>query len=206
MKSILTILMLMSLSVSAQNDTLRDTSYMRIETKLRAANLQLRVKSSLVKDFVQANDFNQNFCILIDMSIPSGKKRLFVYNIQKDSIEESSLVSHGAGSYKPDCNDSLIFLNLPNSFATSIGKYKIGSSYHGQYGLSYNLYGLDTTNNNAYSRRIVLHSNRFVPNVEVFPYHIYMSAGCPTVSPDFLTRLTKYIKTSNKPTLLWIYN
>jgi hypothetical protein len=129
-----------------------------------------------------------------------------VYNIKKDSVELTSLVSHGSGSYKTGCNDQLIFSNMPNSNATSLGKYKIGGSYYGTYGLSYKLFGLDSTNNKAFERAIVLHSDSYVPETETYPRHIYESMGCPIVSPNFLAVLGKYIKTSNKPILLWIYN
>ena len=140
------------------------------------------------------------------MSIPSGKKRFFIYNIKKDVVEYSALVSHGSGSYKIGCNDQLVFSNMPNSYATSLGKYKIGSVYNGMYGLSYKLYGLDSTNNNAYQRAIVLHSDSYVPEKETYPRHIFESSGCPAVSPVFLAEIGKYIRTSAKPMLLWIYN
>ena len=186
--------------------TERDTSFNQINTKLKAAAERLKQNTASLAEYVRVNDFNTEYCFMVDMSIPSGKKRFFVYNIKKDAVELSSLVSHGSGSYKAGCNDLLVFSNVPNSYATSLGKYKIGNSYTGQYGLSFKLYGLDSTNNNAYERAIVLHSDNYVPILETYPRHIYESAGCPIVSPNFLAVLDKYIKTSNKPILLWIYN
>ena len=184
----------------------RDTSYMQIETKLRLAATRLKEKVVGIADYVHANDFNPDYCFLVDMSIPSGKKRFFVYNIKLAAVEYSALVSHGSGSYFPGCNDLLVFSNMPNSNATSLGKYKIGQAYQGKYGLSYKLYGLDSTNHNAFQRAIVLHSDAYVPQAETYPRHIYESAGCPAVSPVFLKEIGKYIRTSDKPILLWIYN
>jgi len=184
----------------------RDTSFMQIDTKLKAAVMRLKIKTAEAEEFARKNDFNTEYCFMVDMSIPSGKKRFFVYNLQKDSVELSSLVSHGAGSYKPDCNDHLTFSNAPNSLATSLGRYKIGVSYYGTYGLSYKLYGLDSTNSKAYERAIVLHSDSYVPEKETYPRHIYESAGCPIVPPSILGVLGKYITKSSKPVLLWIYN
>jgi len=184
----------------------RDTSYNQINTKLKLAAGRLKQKTEQVPEFVKQNGFNDEYCFLIDMSLPSGKKRFFVYNIKKDSIEASSLVSHGSGSYTPDCNDQLLFSNMPNSNATSLGKYKIGTSYNGTYGLSYKLYGLEPSNSKAFERAIVLHSDSYVPEAETYPKHIYQSAGCPIVAPNFLSTLGKYIKSSDKPVLLWIYN
>jgi len=195
---------------SPANDTFavieRDTSFMQINTRLKLAAARLKEKTAGLDEYVKANNFNAEYCFLVDMSIPSGKNRFFVYNIKKGAVELSSLVSHGKGSYKKGCNDILTFSNMPNSNATSVGRYKIGNPYYGTYGLSYKLYGLDSTNNKAFERAIVLHSDSYVPESEIYPYPLYQSAGCPVVSPSILPVLGKYIKTSDKPILLWVYN
>ncbi len=137
------------------------------------------------------------------MRSPSGKNRFFVYNLTKDSVEIAGLVTHGSGS--DNGADELTFSNVKNSNCTSIGKYKVGSSYTGSYGLAYKLYGLDKTNSNAFDRFVVLHSHACVPNEEVYPLPICVSLGCPTVSPSFLTRLKEYLDESQRPILLWVY-
>jgi hypothetical protein len=184
----------------------RDTSFMQIDTKLKAAAIRLRQRTSEMHRFLAGGEFADDYCFMVDMSIPSGKKRFFVLNLKNDSVELASLVSHGSGSYKPNCQDVLTFSNAPNSNATSVGKYKIGVSYYGTYGLSYKLFGLDSSNNKAFERAVVLHSDSYVPDKETYPRHIYESAGCPIVSPSILNILGKYIKNSAKPLLLWIYN
>ncbi len=182
-----------------------DTSFYRINTTYKAALIRLKQQAAAIKEYVTVNNFNTEYCFLADMSIPSGKNRFFIYNLKMDSLVASSLVAHGFGSTKRYSYDELEFSNMPNSFKTSLGKYKIGEAYKGAYGLSYKLYGLDSTNDRAFERAIVLHADTHVPETEPFPYHIYQSAGCPTVSPLFLAILTKYIKASKKPILLWIY-
>jgi L,D-transpeptidase catalytic domain len=184
----------------------RDTSYNLIDTRNKATVDRLKQQAASLKDYAKANNYSTEYCFLVDMSIPSGKKRFFVYNMRKDSLEFSSLVAHGFGSYKQDCDDKLVFSNMPYSFKTSLGKYKIGSSYKGTYGLSYKLFGLDSTNSRAFERAIVLHSDLHVPETETFPRRIFQSAGCPTVTPSFLPILGSYIKSSKKPILMWIYN
>ena len=176
------------------------------ETKYKAAFNRLKKQASLIKEYARVNNFSAEYCFLVDMSIPSGKKRFFVYNMRKDSLEFSALVSHGFGSTQKDCEDQLAFSNMPYSFKTSLGKYRIGASYTGTYGLSYKLYGLDSTNNRAFERAIVLHSDKHVPETETYPGRIYQSAGCPTVTPAFLPILGSFIKSSKKPILMWIYN
>jgi hypothetical protein len=182
-----------------------DTSFYRINTTYKAALIRLKQQAAAIKDYVAENNFDTEYCFLVDMSIPDGKNRFFVYNLEKDSLEISSLVAHGFGSTKQNSYDELEFSNLPNSFKTSLGRYRIGDAYKGTYGLSYKLYGLDSTNDRAFERAIVLHADIHVPEKEPFPYHIFQSAGCPTVSPLFLQVLGKYIHASKKPVLMWIY-
>lgn len=166
--------------------------------------LRLKRKALLVKDFVTKHEYNRTHCFLLDMRLPSGKNRFFVYNLVKDSVEIAGLVTHGSGSGNGD-TEELIFSNLKNSNCTSIGKYRIGNSYTGSFGPAYKLYGLDKTNSNAFDRFVVLHSHACVPNEEISPLPICVSLGCPTVSPPFLDRLKTYLDNSQQPVLLWIY-
>jgi hypothetical protein len=165
--------------------------------------LKLKDKGTRLDSFVKQHHFNKRYCFLIDMSVASGKNRFFVYNLQKDSIEQSGLVTHGSGSAKGD--GTLCFSNKPGSLATSLGKYKVGKPYNGKFGLAYKLYGLDDSNNKAFERFVVLHSHSCVPGEEVYPASICESWGCPTVAPAFLSTLQAYIDKSGEPVLMWIY-
>lgn len=167
------------------------------------AYAKLRGKASSLAGYLKANNYNTNYCFLIDMRINSGKKRFFVYDLQKDMIERSGLVAHGSGSDRRE--EELYFSNTPNSNCTSLGKYKIGRSYMGSFGLAYKLYGLEASNSNAFERFVVLHAHHSVPDEEIDPYPLCESWGCPMVAPAFLQDLKKYIHDSPKPILLWIY-
>jgi len=164
---------------------------------------RMKEKASYAKDFVDQNGFDVSYCFLVDMRLPSGKNRFFVYNLLKDSLEAAGLVTHGKGSENQ--TGDLVFSNTPNSNCTSLGKYKIGSSYNGNFGLSYKLVGLDKTNSRALDRAVVLHSYLGVPNTEVYPASICVSEGCPAVSAPFFTQLKGYMDESQEPILLWIY-
>jgi hypothetical protein len=100
--------------------------------------------------------------------------------------------------------NSLYFCNTPNSNCSSLGKYKIGYSYTGQFGKSYKLYGLDKTNDKAFDRAVVLHKHKSVPDAEQ-NYPIVLSLGCPMVSASFYSKLEKILDTSDKNVLMWIY-
>ena len=141
-------------------------------------------------------------CFLADMSLSSGQPRFFIYYLGKDSVLQSGLVAHG-NCYQ-DWLEGRKYSNKVGSGCTSLGRYRIGNPYTGMWGYSYKLHGLDSSNNNAFERTVVLHGHRCVPS-EVVKEEICQSNGCPTVAPDFLLRLKQLINTSAKPVLLWIY-
>ena len=140
---------------------------------------------------------------MVDMSIHSGKNRFFVYDLEKQTIALSGLVAHGS------CNTQYLsrarFSNTPDCGCSSLGKYKIGKPYIGQYGRSYQLHGLDRSNSNALKRAVVLHGYNCVPDREIYPMVLCNSLGCPMVSEAFFRKLSRIIDRSDKPILLWVY-
>jgi len=163
---------------------------------------KMQLHAANAKLFTKQAGYNETICFLVDMSLPSGQNRFFVYHLKKDSLQNSGLVTHGR------CNQYWLegrkYGNTVGCGCTSLGKYKIGRSYYGRFGLAYKLYGLDTTNSKAFERFVVLHSHECVPAAEV-KNEICQSDGCPTVAPGFLKQLQPIINASNKPVLLWIY-
>ena len=171
-----------------------DNAYlMRIDNKIIEINSFLENK----------NGYNKDFAFLLDMKISSGKNRFFVVNLKNGKIINRGLVAHGYGS-NILISDSLQFSNVPNSMATSLGKYRIGKSYYGKFGKSYKLYGLDKTNSNAYARNIVLHGYKYVPELEV-KGTICNSKGCPMVSYGFFKEIDGLIEQSKSNILLYVY-
>ncbi len=164
---------------------------------------KLNNKAAVATAYARSHNYNTQVCFMVDMSVESGKERFFVYDLKKDSVIDAGLVTHGR------CNENWLngrrYGNEPGCGCTSLGKYKIGNPYKGKFGLAYKLYGLDTTNSNAFKRFVVLHSHSCVPDKAVAPYPICQSDGCPTVSPPYLQKLAHILDTSDKPVLLWIY-
>jgi hypothetical protein len=160
-------------------------------------------KAIAVRNYVAEKNFSTTFCFFVDMSIHSGRKRFFVYDLERNKVIMSGLVSHGS------CNETFLdqakFSNTPGGNCTSQGKYKVGEKYWGQYGKSYKLYGLESTNSNAYKRAIVLHSYSCIPDEEIYPRVACNSSGCAGVSPVFFEKLSSIIDRSKKPIVLWIY-
>lgn len=164
--------------------------------------VKMHTRAKEVRHFVNKKGYNTSFCFLIDMSLPSGQNRFFVYDLAGDSISKSGLVTHGR------CNEQWLegrrYSNRVGGGCTSLGKYKIGKSYYGRFGLAYKLTGLEKTNDQAFKRFVVLHSHNCVPENEVSS-EICQSDGCPTVSPPFLKNLQVILDASSKPILLWIF-
>ncbi|MBC7886523.1 MAG: murein L,D-transpeptidase catalytic domain family protein [Ferruginibacter sp.] len=180
----------------------KDTSIKSVKEGHKIALARLYKYAGKVKPYVKENHLNSRFCFLIDMKIASGSKRFFMYDLVNDSILLAGLVTHGSGL--SNITDSIIFSNEPGSNCTSPGKYKIGKSYYGKFGLAYKLFGLDKTNSNAFNRSVVLHAHPCVPDHEIAPLKICNSWGCPTISPIFLNQLKMYIDKPGPPILLWI--
>ncbi len=155
-----------------------------------------------VKTYAVKNNCSQDYVFVVDMHIPCYKKRFFVYDARKDSVIATALVAHGIGS--ETFKGNLVFSNVPNSKCTSLGKYKIAESYMGMWGFSYRLRGLDSTNNKALERAVVLHSYSTITDEEKVDTPIVFSYGCPMVSPNFLNKLKGYISKAKKPILLSI--
>src|SRR5215204_2326337 len=129
-----------------------------------ATLLKLKQRSTDVMPFIKKNHFNSQLCFFVDMSISSGKNRFFVYDLAGDSVLKKALVAHGSCDAGFQVNP--IFSNKANSGCSAMGKYKIGSSYNGMFGLAYKLYGLEQSNCNAFNRNIVLHAYDCVPDEE----------------------------------------
>ena len=173
--------------------------------------ISISSKAKQAKIFAEENGLNTNFCILIDMSIHSGKNRLFIYDLNKDSIIDHGLCAHGCcdNEWSADSTKTTpYFSNIPESHCSSLGKYKIGKRGYSNWGINinYRLHGLESTNNNAYSRAIVLHSWDMIADNEIHPAGSPEGWGCPAVSNNFMRKLDSLLKKEQQPLLMWIFN
>ncbi len=173
------------------------------EEEWRIEHRRLDNYATSIEQYAKTHRYNTRYCFLVDMGLPSGRNRFFIYDLKSDSVIGAGLVTHGSGT---SFSDVIQFSNEPGSLCTSVGRYRIGTSYMGKFGLAYKLHGLDASNSNAYARAVVLHGHSCVPDREVAPEEICLSWGCPTVSPQFLTHLKAYLDGADRPVLLWVVN
>jgi len=158
-----------------------------------------------VKTYIKSKGgiYSNQKAILIDMKIPSKYFRLFVVDLKTNQVISKGLCAHGSGSEIAG-TDSLQFSNIPNSYMTSLGLYKIGGSYQGSFGKSYKLTGLEKSNDKAAARAIVLHRYSCVPDEEQY-YPICNSLGCAMLSENYFEELIPIIDREPKPMIMKIY-
>lgn len=97
--------------------------------------------------------------VVVDYSLPSNQKRLWLYDVEKNKTLLETYVAHGKNSGLVSATK---FSDHPRSLMSSIGFYQIGNSYYGKHGLSLRLNGLEPENKSALSRGIVIHSANYV--------------------------------------------
>lgn len=134
------------------------------------------------------------FFAMIDYTKPSREKRMFLVNRITGEVD-SMAVAHGRykSGYvrrftKKNHNSvrwAKYFSNQPGSNAPSSGFYLAGQQYYGKWGRSMVLNGLESSNNNACERAVVVHAHKMVSDNKVYT----MSSGCPMVSKDNINKV-----------------
>jgi len=129
---------------------------------------------------------NNEVVSIVDFSLPSSRKRLFVIDVKNSKLLFNTYVSHGRGSGTASATR---FSNRPESFKSSLGFYITGDTYIGQHGYSLRLEGQEKgINDNAQKRGIVMHSADYVDERLVHQQgYIGRSEGCPAI-PESLHR------------------
>jgi hypothetical protein len=115
---------------------------------------------------------------IVDFSAASREARFHLVDLLNGQVS-SHLVAHGRGSDPAHSGFLERFSNTPGSEASSSGAYSTGDYYHGKYGLSMKVRGLDWSNNNAESRAIVIH-NAWYAEPDMIAQHgkLGRSEGC----------------------------
>lgn len=123
---------------------------------------------------------HNNILTIIDYSLPSSEKRLWVFDLKEKKLLFHTYVSHGL---KSGTLLSSFFSNKYNSRASSIGVYKTEKAYYGREGLSLRLDGLDKNfNDNASGRSVVMHGGWYVEEDFIKKYgRAGRSWGCPAL-------------------------
>lgn len=145
---------------------------------------------------------NKPYLTIIDFTLPSSKKRLWVINLNSHKILFNTYVAHGRNSGILYANS---FSNRKGSYKSSLGFYLTGNTYYGKNGYSMYLDGLEPNiNNKARERTIVMHGAWYVTEKFLKLYgRMGRSFGCPVIPPAVHKQLIDLI--SDK-TLLFVYS
>lgn len=139
---------------------------------------------------------------LVDFSLSSNVKRLWVIDMTTNTILYNSLVAHGRNTGEEFANS---FSNSNKSFKSSLGFYATGEIYNGKHGISLKLDGLEKgINDNARERGVVMHSANYVSNSFIkCNKRLGRSQGCPAIPQETLKAIVNTIKDKS---CLFIYH
>ena len=145
---------------------------------------------------LQAHDY----AVVVDFMRKSTTKRFFLINLKTGDVT-SYLTSHGKGSGETELPYK--FSNTKDSKQTSLGMYMLGEIFQSSHGITLRMYGMETSNDQAYNRDIVFHGAEYAeeafikktnPNTKL-PYgRLGVSWGCPAVGRDNAKKLVPLIK------------
>ena len=144
----------------------------------------------------------KDYLTIIDFSLSSKVKRMWIIDMNENKILMNSLVAHGKNSGEDYANQ---FSNTNESNKSSLGFFATGESYIGKHGLSLKLDGLEQgMNNNARHRAIVIHGADYVSENFIKNHNrLGKSQGCPAVPIELSKKIIQIIKDKS---CLFIYH
>ena len=166
---------------------------------------ELRTFSEALKGFYLLKEkgiIRKDILTLIDFSLSSNVKRLWVIDLNSNKILFHSLVAHGRNTGEEFAS---AFSNVSSSFKSSLGFYATGEIYQGKHGASLKLDGLEKgVNDHARERAVVMHgadyvSESFIKNNK----RLGRSQGCPAIPFELTNEIIETIKDKS---CLYIYH
>lgn len=136
---------------------------------------------------------SRDILVVIDYSLPSVERRLWVIDVASKKVLFQEQVAHGKNSGE---HESRFFSDVPGSKQTSLGTFVTLDTYFGKHGYSLKLRGLDRgLNTNAEERAIVIHGADYVSTDFISRNgRLGRSFGCPAVRNDVAPALINAIK------------
>lgn len=147
------------------------------------------------------NELNKEVLTVIDFTLPSTEKRMWIIDLATQEILLNTVVSHGRNSGNLMAEK---FSNRPESYQSSLGFYKTAETYHGKHGYSLRLDGLEKGfNDQSRNRAIVIHGADYArEEVAKMSGRLGRSLGCPAVPTELSDEVIDLIKDGS---LLFIY-
>jgi hypothetical protein len=161
-------------------------------TKALEGFYSLKAQGKITKDILT----------LVDFSLSSNTKRLWVIDLSTNTVLYNSLVAHGKNTGEEFADT---FSNKAESFKSSLGFYVTGEIYTGKHGMSLRLDGQEQgVNDNARSRSVVMHGADYVSEAFIRDHHrLGRSQGCPAIPVELTDEIINTIKDKS---CLFIYH
>ncbi|MEW5674901.1 murein L,D-transpeptidase catalytic domain family protein [Flavobacterium enshiense] len=191
------------------------TTKVSLEAKVKNLYATLNVKtfdmpamecfSKAVEGYFQLREqgvVQKEILTIIDFSLSSTQKRLWVIDMVTNSVVLQSVVSHGRNS---GMEYATSFSNENNSNKSSLGFYTTGETYNGKHGLSLKLDGLEYgINDNARSRAVVMHGADYAAESVIRQQgRLGRSQGCPAIPYAIHKEIIELVKNKS---CLFIYH
>ena len=130
---------------------------------------------------------------VIDYSLPSSQRRLWIFDLQRKRLLLQDYVAHGRKSGE---HFAQVFSNQLGSHKTSLGLFRTAESYRGKHGYSLRMDGLEPgLNDRARERAIVIHGAAYVTPRWVAKHgRLGRSLGCPAVRPEVARMVVDQLK------------
>lgn len=166
--------------------------------------MELRAEKAL--QYAQRKGLNENYCLFLDYSIPSGTPRLFVWSFSEGRVVYSGHAMHGPG--KGSTDETPVFSNVPGSNCSSVGRFEVTRDRGRRNRTGFYLRGLEFSNSSAYSRGIMIHSSKWVDRNrwrKYIPLNGRSCLGCVTVSTRDMAYINRLVGKEQGNLLLWSY-
>ena len=144
----------------------------------------------------------KNILTIVDFSLSSNAKRLWVIDLEQNKVLFQTLVAHGRNTGEEFAK---VFSNQAESFKSSVGFYATAEIYNGKHGLSLKLDGLQKgLNDKARERAVVMHGADYVSETFIKQHsRLGRSQGCPAVPVEMNQKIINVIKDKS---CLFIYH
>ena len=154
-----------------------------------------------MQGYNQLSPKNRNIMTIIDFTLPSTDKRMYVLDMKAKKLLYHSVVSHGRNSGE---NYATSFSNRNGSFQSSLGFYYASETYFGGNGYSLRLDGLEKgINDQARPRAIVVHGADYCStDIIKSTGRLGRSYGCPALPRELAKPIINTIKGGS---LMFIY-
>ncbi|EKZ96762.1 MULTISPECIES: murein L,D-transpeptidase catalytic domain family protein [Burkholderiaceae] len=131
--------------------------------------------------------------VVIDYSLPSTARRLWVFDLRNGTLLWNEYVLHGRGSGAGLYARS--FSNQPDSEQSSLGLFELGSPFKSQFGPAMSMVGLEKgINDHAVERGIWLHGTDYVNDERAATGHVSQSEGCAAVQRGVIVPMINSLK------------